>query len=76
MMMLFGDRQPVTLEGNDVQLLADFYRSKAPQQIFDVASNLVDDVLFEAEDLPGMPSQAAHFRRVNRTKAKMHPAEP
>ncbi|XP_066274964.1 uncharacterized protein [Branchiostoma lanceolatum] len=51
-------------------------RSKAPQQIFDVASNLVDDVLLEAGDRPGMPSQAALLRRVNRAKAKMRPAEP
>ncbi|XP_078664121.1 uncharacterized protein LOC144907193 [Branchiostoma floridae x Branchiostoma belcheri] len=41
-------------------------REKAQQQIFEPASNLVDEVMEANADNPGLPSHAALIRRVNR----------
>ncbi|XP_078621125.1 uncharacterized protein LOC144887624 [Branchiostoma floridae x Branchiostoma japonicum] len=51
-------------------------KKKAKDQVFEPASNLVDEVMLEAGNHPGLPSQAALLRRVNRAKAKMRPEEP
>ncbi|XP_019620893.1 PREDICTED: uncharacterized protein LOC109467390 [Branchiostoma belcheri] len=51
-------------------------REKAQQQIFEPASNLVDEVMETNADNPGLPSHAALIRRVNRAKSKHRPAEP
>ncbi|KAI8506947.1 hypothetical protein Bbelb_153860 [Branchiostoma belcheri] len=51
-------------------------REKAQQQIFEPASNLVDEVMEANADNPGLPSHAALIRRVNRDKSKHRPAEP
>ncbi|XP_019628056.1 PREDICTED: mucin-17-like [Branchiostoma belcheri] len=51
-------------------------RVKGPQQIFEPASNLVDDLLLEVGDQPGLPTHEALLRRVNRAKANLRPAEP
>ncbi|KAI8506945.1 hypothetical protein Bbelb_153840 [Branchiostoma belcheri] len=51
-------------------------REKAQQQIFEPASNLVDEVMETNADNPGLPSHAALIRRVNRAKSKDRPAEP
>ncbi|KAI8490637.1 hypothetical protein Bbelb_319050 [Branchiostoma belcheri] len=53
-------------------------KKQAKDQVFEPASNLVDDILLEAGNQPGMPSHAAllHVRRLNRAKAKMRPEEP
>ncbi|CAH1240910.1 Hypp6191 [Branchiostoma lanceolatum] len=37
---------------------------------------LVDEILLEAGDQPGLPSHTALLRRVNRAKAKLRPVEP
>eukprot|EP00058_Branchiostoma_floridae_P018894 XP_002604383.1 hypothetical protein BRAFLDRAFT_73369 [Branchiostoma floridae] len=70
--------QPPTATGRHATLKAQVavdIKTKAPQQIFDAALNLVDNVLLESGDQPGMPSQAALLRRVNRVKAKLRFAE-
>ncbi|XP_066268880.1 uncharacterized protein [Branchiostoma lanceolatum] len=51
-------------------------RTKAREQVFEPASELVDEILLQAGHHPGLPSQAALLRRVNRAKAKMRPKEP
>ncbi|XP_035686596.1 uncharacterized protein LOC118422872 [Branchiostoma floridae] len=51
-------------------------RTKAPQQIFEPASNLVDEVIVANADNPGLPSHAALIRQVNRAKSKLRPDEP
>ena len=37
---------------------------------------MVDDALLQAGNHPGLPSQAALLRHVNRAKAKVSPEEP